>query len=226
MLGSLSPMATTLMVYYSMDELAREYVISFYDRTLRFFGDRPESLRWTPEGQRARYELMLDMAKEIEGRKILDFGCGKGDFYQFLKDKGIETHYTGFDINENLIALAGQKFPEARFEVFDIERDTMSGEFDYIFLCGVFNLKVQGIDELIQGTLKKLFPCCRIGLAFNGLSAHAPQKAVELHYTSPEALFGFALDNLSPFVVMRHDRIPYDFTMFVYRDLTSNPSLR
>jgi len=221
LLGSLPPIATTPMVYYCMDELAREYVTSFYDRTLHIFGDRPESLRWTSEGQRAHYEAMLDIAGVIEGRKVLDFGCGKGDFYQFLKDKGIESDYTGFDINENLIALARRKFPQARFGVFDIERDTMSEEFDYIFLCGVFNLKVQGIDELIRFTLKKLFPCCRIGLAFNALSVHAPQKAFELHYASPEALFGFALDNLSPFVVMRHDRIPYDFTMFVYRDLNA-----
>ena len=206
-----------------MDELAREYVISFYDRALHFFGDRPESLRWTPEGQRARYESMLDMAHGIEGKKVLDFGCGKGDFYQFLKDKGIESHYTGVDINENLILMARQKFPEARFEVFDIEGDTVGEEFDYIFLCGVFNLKVQGIDELIRFTLKKLFPCCRIGLAFNGLSAHNPKKDFELHYTSPETLFRFAVETLSPFVALRHDRIPYDFTMFVYRDLNACP---
>jgi len=216
-------MATTPMVYYSMDELAREYVIAFYNQTLRSFGDSPESLRWTPEGQRAHYEAMLDIALGIEGRKVLDFGCGKGDFYQFLKEKRIELHYTGLDINENLIALAKQKFPEARFGVFDIERDAMSEEFDYIFLCGVFNLKVQGIDDLIRFTLKKLFSCCRIGLAFNALSAHAPRKAFELHYTSPEALFQFAAENLSPFVAMRHDRIPYDFTMFVYRDLNPRP---
>lgn len=206
-----------------MDDLAREYVISFYDRTLRLFGDRPESLRWTPEGQRAHYEAMLDIAPGMGGRKILDFGCGKGDFYQFLKDKGITLDYTGLDINENLIALARKKFPGTRFGVFDVGRDTMSEEFDYIFLCGVFNLKVQGIDDLIQSTLKKLFPCCRIGLAFNALSSHVPQKAPELHYTSPEALLGFALEDLSPYVVMRHDRIPYDFTMFVYRDPNSSP---
>ncbi|HXX81991.1 MAG TPA: class I SAM-dependent methyltransferase [Thermodesulfovibrionales bacterium] len=211
------------MVYYYVDELAKEYVISFYDRTLHLFGDRPESLRWTSEGQRAHYEAMLDIACKIDGRKILDFGCGKGDFYQFLKDKGMESDYTGYDINQNLIALARQKFPGIRFEVCDIERDTISEEFDYVFVCGVFNLNVQGIDELIRFSLKKLFRCCRIGLAFNALSAHAPQKAYDLHYTSPEALLGFALDHLSPFVAMRHDRIPHDFTMFVYRELNSKP---
>jgi len=209
------------MVYYHMDDLAKEYVVSYYDRMLHIFGDRPESLRWTPRGQHARYEAMLDIAATIAGSKILDFGCGKGDFYQFLKDKRIEPQYTGLDINENLIALAREKFAGVRFEVCDLERHALSEEFDYIFLCGVFNLKVQGVDDLIRDTLKKLFPCCRIGLAFNGLSSHARQKASEIHYTSPEDLLGFALDDLSPFVIMRHDRIPDDFTMFVYRDLNA-----
>ena len=221
--GQLFLITATLVVYYCMDELAREYVISFYDRTLRFFGDRPESLRWTQEGQQAHYEAMLDIAPKVGGKKILDFGCGKGDFYHFLREKNIHVDYTGVDINANLIALARQKFPGARFGVCDIEQDTLNEEFDYIFLCGVFNLKVQGIDDLIRFTLNKLFPCCRIGLAFNALSSHAPQKASELHYPSPEELLRFALENLSPFVVMRYDRIPYEFTMCVYRDLNAIP---
>jgi len=35
-----------------MDELAREYVISFFDRNLLLHGDRPEAVRWTAKGQR------------------------------------------------------------------------------------------------------------------------------------------------------------------------------
>lgn len=203
-----------------MDQLAREHVISFYDKALMMFGDRPESVRWTSEGQLAHYEAMLDIASSIEGRRILDFGCGKGDFYRFLKDKNISIDYAGFDINENLISLAKEKFPECRFEVFDIEKDTIKEDFDYIFLCGVFNLRVQGIDELIRVTLKRLFGRCRTGLAFNALSSHNPRKDFELHYVSPEEIFSFAVKELSPFVALRHDRISYDFTMFVYKNLS------
>lgn len=204
-----------------MDDPAKEHVISFYDRALQMFGDRPESLRWTLKGQLLHYESMLDIASNIDGKKILDFGCGKGDFYQFLRDGNIHVQYTGFDINENLITLAKQKFTEIRFEVFDIEKDTIGEDFDYIFLCGVFNLKVQGIEELVTFTLKKLFSHCRIGLAFNALSAHNPKKDFELHYVSPEEIFNFAIKELSPFIALRHDRMSYDFTMFVYRDINT-----
>lgn len=200
-----------------MDELAKEYVISFFNKNLMLHGDRPEAVRWTPKGQVFHYEAMLDIGN-INGTKILDFGCGKGDFYKFLKDKDIDVEYHGYDINEKLITLAKQKYPGTDFRVFDLDKDTLNEKFDYIFLCGVFNLKVEGIDEMIKDTLKKLFKNCRIGLAFNALSAHNPIKDFELHYTSPEEILKFALTNLSSSVSLRHDRIPYDFTLFVYKN--------
>lgn len=199
-----------------MDELSKEYVISFFEESLILHGDRPEAVRWSSTGQQMHYLSMLDIG-DIKGSKILDFGCGKGDFYLFLKNKNIEVEYTGFDINEKLIALAKQKFPDADFRAFDIDRDVLDEDFDYIFLCGVFNLKIQGLDKIIENTLKKLFNRCRIALAFNALSSHNPKKDFDLHYANPEALFKFGVDNLSPYVSLRQDRMFYDFTMFVYK---------
>lgn len=57
-----------------------------------------------------------------------------------------------------------------------------------------------------------------LALAFNALSAYNPKKDFELHYVYPEEMFEFAVKNLSPFVILRHDRMPYDFTMFVYKN--------
>ena len=200
-----------------MDELAKEYVISFFDKNLRLHGDRPEAVRWSVQGQLMRYQNLLDIGA-IDKTRSLDFGCGKGDFLQFLTDRGITVDYTGYDINANLISLAQKKFPEGRFRVFDIDLDTLDEDFDYIFLCGVFNLRVSELDVTIRNTLQILFRHCRKGLAFNALSDLNPRKVFELQYTSPEDIFRFAAGNLSPYVSLRHDRMLYDFTMFVYRD--------
>jgi len=209
-----------------MDDLVREYIVSYYTRALRMHGDRPEAVRWTQKGQIMHYKALLDIAPDINGRSILDYGCGKGDFYQFLKVNNINVQYTGFDINGELIRLAQQKYPECRFRVFDIERDELDEDFDFIFLCGVFNLKIQGLEETIKNTLLRLFPHCKIGLAFNALSAHNPSRDFELYYIYPEEIFTFAVKELSPFVILRHDRIPYDFTLFVYRDINRFMSSR
>lgn len=200
-----------------MDELSKEYIISFFDKNLQLHGDRPEAVRWTKEGQYLHYKYLLDIGY-INRKKILDFGCGKGDFYQFLINMGIEVTYSGYDINEKLISLAQKKFPEADFRVFDIDTETIKEDFDYIFLCGVFNLRVQGLENSIKDILKKLFVHCRIAIAFNALSSHNPKKDFELNYVSPEDIFQFSVKNLSPYVSLRHDRMLYDFTMFIYRD--------
>jgi SAM-dependent methyltransferase len=201
----------------SVDELAREYVVSFYDRALALHGDRPEAVCWTERGQQERFSALLAVSPSLEGSKILDFGSGKGDFYAFLRARGITVDYTGMDINEGLIALARRKFPEGRFIVFNGEIEGISEDFDYIFLCGVFNLKVQGLDELIEGTLRGLFRRCRRALAFNALSAHTPRKEFDLHYVRPEDLHSFAARELSPRVSLRQDLLPHDLVLFVYR---------
>ena len=182
-------------------------------------GDRPEAVRWSPVGQPLHYECLLDIDESIEGSKILDYGCGKGDLYQFLKERNISVDYTGFDINENLISLAAKKYPEGKFRVFDIETDELDEEFDYIFLCGVFNLKLKDLDKTVRNVLKRLFSRCRKALAFNALSDKNPKKGVELNYHSLNEMIDFAKADLSPHVSLAKERIPYDFTMFVRKEV-------
>ncbi|MEN8265260.1 MAG: class I SAM-dependent methyltransferase [Nitrospirota bacterium] len=198
-----------------MDELSKEYVISFFERKLMMHGDRADAVGWSEKGQLLRYQEMLHVG-DIHNSKVLDFGCGKGDFYRFLNEREIPVTYTGFDINEKLIDLAKKKFPNIDFRVFDMDKDVLDEDFDHIFLCGVFNLKVQGIDGLIKKVLTTLFNHCRKTLAFNALSSLEPAKDFQLNYIAHEDIIEFAVKNLSPNVVLRQGRIPYDFTLFVY----------
>jgi len=200
-----------------MDELSKEYIISVFDRNLMMHGDRSDAVGWSSRGQVLRYQEMLDVG-EVRNSKVLDFGCGKGDFYGFLMERGIQVEYSGVDINKKLIRLAKQKYPAIDFRVFDIDREALDENFDYIFLCGVFNLKVSGIDLVINNALITLFKHCKKAIAFNALSSHEPHKDVQLHYSNPEDIYHFALKNLSPHVYLRQDRIPYDFTLFVHKD--------
>lgn len=204
-----------------MDELSKEYVISFYNKSFQMHGDRPEAVRFTSAGQQLRYETLLDIDASIDGSKILDYGCGKGDFYQFLRERNVSVDYTGFDINEHFISLARKKYPECRFMKFDVEEEDVDEDFDYIFICGVFNLKVQGIDDTIKNTLSKLFKHCRRALAFNALSDSDPRKDPELNYVSSQDMLAFATNNLSPHVSIINDRVSHDFTMFVHRNVVA-----
>jgi SAM-dependent methyltransferase len=199
-----------------MDPYSKDQLIRFYSDHYRKFGDRPESLRWTPQGQLRRFYTLLDIAPDLSGRTVLDYGCGLADFYKFLKRHGIDVRYTGVDINETFIKAAKKKFPECDFRVMNADDDELEGFYDYIFICGVFNLLVPGVQDDLKNAMLKLFRHCNKGLALNALSSHTPIKDIELSYTSPEEMIAFAIENLSPAVALRHDRVPNDFTLFVY----------
>jgi SAM-dependent methyltransferase len=199
-----------------MDELAKEYIISLFNKRLMMHGDRAEAVGWSSSGQLRGFESMLGIG-DIRGSRILDFGCGKGDYYGFLQEKGIDVSYSGFDINEQLIDLARKKYPGIDFRVFHLDRDILDEDFDYIFLCGVFNVKVDGIESEIRKSLSTLWGHCRKALAFNALSSDEPRKDFALHYTSPVALREFAEKKLSSAVSVKVDDRAHDFTMFVFR---------
>ena len=201
-----------------MDPYTKDQLLSFYNFHLKKFGDRPEALRWTPQGQLRRYQMLSDIApeKELHNSTVLDYGCGTGDFYKFLKRRGISVHYTGVDINENFINLARTKFPDCTFKVMNADDDRFEGFYDYIFICGVFNLQVPGVEEDMKNALATLFKHCNKGMALSALSSHTPIRDPELHFTAPEEMLKFAIENLSPAVALRHDRIQHDFMLYVY----------
>ena len=201
-----------------MDPYSKDQLLSFYNYHLKKFGDRPEALRWTPHGQLKRYHMLADVAppEKLNGSTVLDYGCGTGDFYRFLKRRNIDVKYTGVDINKNFISLARNKYPECTFRVMNADDDEFEGFFDYIIICGVFNLNVPGVDQDLKNALVTLFKHCNKALALNALSSHTPIKDPELHFTSPEEMVKFAIENLSPEVALRHDRIPDDFTLYIY----------
>ncbi len=202
-----------------MDPYSKEQLLSFYNMHLKKFGDRPEALRWTPQGQLRRYHTFLDIATDLRDSTVLDYGCGTGDLYRFLQRRGITVKYTGVDINRNFIDIAKQKYPECEFHVMGIDEYALEGFFDHIFICGVFNLRVPGVAEDLKNAMLRLFKQCNKALILNALSSHTPIKDPELNYTSPEETIAFSMKHLSSAVALRHDRIAHDFTLFVYTKL-------
>jgi ubiquinone/menaquinone biosynthesis C-methylase UbiE len=198
-----------------MDPLGKKELLYFYNRHLKDFGDAPQAVRWTPEGQRRRYETLLKIAGDFSGKKILDFGCGKGDLYEFIKERDISINYCGIDVNENLIKLAKSKYPETEFIAVDLEESEFERVFDIILICGVFNLRIAGIEESMKNVLKKLFRLCKEALHVNLLSYYIAQRNVELFYVKPEEIMKFAITEISPSVTLIHEK--EDIFLSVYK---------
>lgn len=78
-----------------------------------------------------------DLAKYVlPGEKVLDSGCGNGRFFEVLKEKGVD--YFGIDISEELIKIAKQNYPQAKFEV----ANSLNLPFPANFFDKIFSLSV------------------------------------------------------------------------------------
>lgn len=171
------------------------------------------------ESQERRYEILSQIAP-LQGRKILDFGCGAGHLLTYLTQSGIQCDYTGVDGVEDFFPLAKKVNPHGRFGYWD---EFAAEQFDYAFVSGVFNNRMADNVAFYQQTLRELFARVRHGVAFNMLSSYVDYFDEGLFYVSPEQVFTFVKRELTPFVTLRHDylvkagSIPFEFAVYAYK---------
>lgn len=194
----------------------KQHLIEAYRKSLAEHGDTAPAVHLREVSQRYRFKVLTEIA-DLERARILDYGCGKGDLYPYLVEQGFRGAYTGFDISAELIELARKKHPGARFEVRDIEEEEVREKFDYVLISGVFNNRISNNWTWMQSVLKKCFACVTQGLAFNAISTYVNYREEPMFYASPEETFRFCMTDLSPSVTLRHDNLPYNFTVYVYR---------
>lgn len=200
-----------------------EQLSNHYAHRLEEFGDSAEATQWPSTEAQERRMAQLTQIADLRFAKVLDFGCGTGHLLSFLKKTcSFEGEYVGFDICPKMVETAKQKFPESRFEHKDILAEAVGEKFDFIFINGVFNNKVENNWLLMTSILEKLFPLTEKGLAFNGLSKYVDYLNDEYFYIDPGTVFQFCKEKLSPFVTLKHDyaskpdTVPFEFTILVY----------
>ena len=206
-----------------MEELEREYLISYYEKRLGFLGETPAALGWTEKGQQARFEAALKLftfafasgGHGFGGFSLLDYGCGMGDFYGFLLKKALGgILYSGFDINPALINVAKKRYAELPagatppfFGVLDIDNGELPGLYDYALICGVFNQKVEGASEAATRCMAKVWSRTEKALVFNALSGRCLDKDASLEYYDPAELMEFAALNAPGARVRLHENL-------------------
>lgn len=218
-----------------MDPAARAKIMRQYRRFLRRHGPTVRALDWVSEAaQKARFQVLAEVGP-WEGMSVADIGCGLGDFFGFLRDRGHSVKYTGYDITPEMIDAARAKFPDptACFEVRDILEEGLSGSFDYVVASGTFNIRVDDHDDFLKGMLVAMYEGCRRAVAFNVLKpvppTHPDHAFNKLFYRDfyyeipPEDLLALCR-TLSPRVELRHEEVPSDSTVFIHRPMQDPPT--
>jgi SAM-dependent methyltransferase len=200
----------------------RVWISSWYqDRVKQYGGSDPRSLGYNQRSSQVKRFEALSQLGDFDGQRLLDVGCGFGDFFAFLLERNITPDYMGLDLVPAMIDQCRQRYkdrvgPYCQFTVGDILDTDPPGTFDFVVASGIFGLLSENANERIVPTLQKLFSWCTTGLAVNFLSLKSERQDPKCLYVDPAALLTQAL-KLTPAVTLSHTYLPNDFTIYLYK---------
>lgn len=189
-----------------------------YRQLLQEYGASYRTLDWgSREGQHMRFSVLAGIG-DLSVSRILDVGCGLGDFAGWLAANGIEADYTGLDLTADLAEQAARLHPHQRFLHGSIlDEALLSGErFDYVVASGIFATYPSGAEDFLHRAVARMWRLAGRGLAFNSLSAWAPVREEGEYHADPPAVLEYCR-SLTPWLALRHDYHPRDFTVYLLR---------
>lgn len=189
---------------------------AFYNKMIKRHGTDVKSLGYKSQlSQRKRFNILCGIA-DLEGRSILDVGCGMGDLYAYLKERFHSFEYKGVDISKGMIAGAKKKYPDAQFEVGDALQ-LKGKKYDYVLGTGVDGFFTGHNMEVTRQLIGRMYGMCRIGTAISMLSAYSQRPDPISWYAPPEEIFTWCM-GITRRVILRHDYMPHDFAVYLYRE--------
>lgn len=193
-------------------------ILNYYTLLADEHGFNVQSLGWKSlESQRKRFKVLCEIG-DLRGKRILDIGCGLADIYDYLISQGINLDYTGVDITLRMIELAKSKYPELKLEVLDIlNLKNPSPIYDYLLASGIFNLKINKQEDFVYQMINRMFELCKCGIAFNIQSSYSDTFDKNEYYANPIQLLDYCF-HITRWVVLRHEYMPHDFTIYMYRE--------
>jgi SAM-dependent methyltransferase len=198
-------------------------VRDYWDARARADTDDCRRIESGPKGQRLRFDAFL-AGHDLNGRSLLDLGCGVGDFFARLRARGISAEYHGLDASPEMIQRARQRFPDARFETGDMTGVTRS--YDYTVAFAIHNVKVERGREILEQSLLRQFAVSRVAAHLSLLTDRYQGFDAHIQAWRAEDILTLAL-SITPYVALRHDYLPNDFSVTLYRQplIDADPAL-
>lgn len=118
---------------------------------------RENAVGWLATGSQERNFLHVLPHLE-EADRILDYGCGMGDFIPYIFSELEDFDYVGVDINPKFIEDAKKRY--SGFDFYNIQSTRqLVGEFDKIAIIGVFTWYISKEDFI--KTIRHLYSICK-----------------------------------------------------------------
>jgi len=197
---------------------------NYFNEKIETYGAEPRGVDYNgPDAQIVRFEQLIKLIDVSMPFSILDFGCGYGALFDFLKSRDdLAFEYFGFDMLEKMIEAARDAHANFKNAHFTAELRTLV-PCDYLVAGAIFNNKFQASEEEwishIFDVLRQMNTLCTKGFSFNMLTKYSDAERMaqrpDLFFGDPRVFFDFCKRNVSRRVALLEDYGLYDFTILV-----------
>jgi len=187
---------------------------NYYNKLVSIYGNDHKSADYgRAESQSIKFKVLAQVLPDLSNKTILDIGCGLADYATFTGCKS----YTGIDLSEKMIETAKKTYPNLSLHCGNFLEHNFKQQFDIVNANGIFYLLGNNAEETMYRLIRKMVELSKSVVAFNSLSTLALKKEEGEFYADPSATLKFC-QTLSPYVTLRHDYLPHDFTIYIYKD--------
>lgn len=152
----------------------------------------------------------------VDGKSILDAGCGMGDLLPYLYAKAAEFDYLGVDKSKEFIKIAKQRYEGHNFEVNDPFSKRI-GLYDVVLSSGVMNGNVPNWLAKRKKMISNLYDQTGEVLAFNMAGGLKPPRDDSLiAYADAGQIFDYC-KKFTGRVILKTDYLQKDFTIVMFK---------
>jgi SAM-dependent methyltransferase len=191
-------------------------IANYYKELIDGHGPSPRACDYgRPESQQIKFHVLSD-AISLDGKSILDVGCGFADYAGYLQRHFHNIDYSGVDITPDCIMRARENYPGLDIHQTDILQDTIERKFNFVTANGIFYLLGESAQPMMHELINRMYELTDEAVAFNSLSSWCPDKEKGEFYADPLKTLEYCR-SLTPWVTLRHDYHSRDFTIYMYR---------
>jgi len=183
--------------------------LAFYDDKLATYGATAEGVAWdSAYTQRRRFGAIASCLGQLKSESLVDAGCGLGDFYLYLREKGNPPRsYIGIDLHEGMIAEAKRR-TGCKILRRDILRQSLP-EADWYVASGSMNLLTRTETGIF---IRRCYEKSRKGFVFNLLEGR--EREGEFGYWQPREILELCRP-LGARVTIKEGYLEGDFTVLL-----------